>query len=68
VVLSRSPWLKDKYGLSRQIVPTVRDEIMKDKDPEKLARMTEAFLRMKSSTSQHFNGLTGKNRYEKIGE
>ena len=40
-------WLKDKYGLSWQIVPTVMDEMMKDKDRKKLARVTEAFLKMK---------------------
>ena len=40
-------WLKDKYGLSWQIVPTVMAEMMKDKDPQKLARVTEAFLKMK---------------------
>ncbi len=40
-------WLKDKYGLSWQIVPTAMDEMMKDKDEKKLARVTEAFLKMK---------------------
>ncbi len=40
-------WLKDKYGLSWQIVPTALVEMMKDKDPKKLARVTEAFLKMK---------------------
>ncbi len=40
-------WLKDKYGLSWQIVPTVMPEMMKDKDKKKLARVTEAFLKMK---------------------
>ena len=40
-------WLKDKYGLSWQIVPTVMDEMMQDKDEKKLARVTEAFLKMK---------------------
>ena len=40
-------WLKDKFGLSWQIVPTAMDEMMKDKDQEKLARVTEAFLKMK---------------------
>jgi len=40
-------WLKDKYGLSWQIIPTVMDEMMKDKDERKLARVTEAFLKMK---------------------
>jgi predicted 3-demethylubiquinone-9 3-methyltransferase (glyoxalase superfamily) len=43
----RCGWLKDKYGLSWQIVPTVMNEIMKDKDRDKLARVTEAFLKMK---------------------
>ncbi len=40
-------WLKDKYGLSWQIVPTAMDDMMKDKDEKKLARVTEAFLKMK---------------------
>jgi len=40
-------WLKDKYGLSWQIVPAVMNEMMKDKDEKKLARMTDAFLKMK---------------------
>lgn len=40
-------WLKDKYGLSWQIVPAVMGDMMKDKDGKRLARVTEAFLRMK---------------------
>ncbi len=40
-------WLKDKYGLSWQIVPNVMDEMLGDKDEEKVARVTEAFLQMK---------------------
>ncbi len=40
-------WLKDKYGLSWQIVPTIMDEMLKDKDSKKIARVTEAFLKMK---------------------
>lgn len=40
-------WLKDTYGLSWQIVPTAMDEMMKTKDEKKLARVTEAFLKMK---------------------
>ncbi len=40
-------WLEDKYGLSWQIVPTIMDEMMRDSDPKKLARVTEAFLKMK---------------------
>jgi predicted 3-demethylubiquinone-9 3-methyltransferase (glyoxalase superfamily) len=40
-------WLKDKFGVSWQIVPTVMKEMMQNKDAEKLARVTEAFLKMK---------------------
>ncbi len=40
-------WLKDKYGLSWQIVPTILAKMQKDKDPKKVAHVTEAFLKMK---------------------
>lgn len=40
-------WLKDKYGVSWQIVPRVMDEMMGSDDPEKIARVTQAFLKMK---------------------
>ncbi|MEO8581954.1 MAG: VOC family protein [Patescibacteria group bacterium] len=40
-------WLKDKYTVSWQIVPTLMDEMFKDKDEKKIARVTEAFLKMK---------------------
>ena len=40
-------WLKDKYGLSWQIVPSVMDEMFKEKDEKKIARVTAAFLNMK---------------------
>src|SRR5215212_378715 len=40
-------WLKDRYGLSWQIIPTVLGEMLKDKDPEKSKRVTKAMLQMK---------------------
>ncbi len=40
-------WLKDKYSLSWQVVPNIMDDMMKDKDKKKIARVTEAFLKMK---------------------
>lgn len=40
-------WIKDRYGLSWQIVPTVMDEMMRDRDPERLARVVQAMLQMK---------------------
>src|SRR4030042_2261163 len=40
-------WLKDKFGLSWQIVPTILDAMITDKDPQKVERVTAAFLKMK---------------------
>ncbi len=40
-------WLRDKFGLSWQIVPAVMDEMMQSGDPVALARITQAFLKMK---------------------
>jgi predicted 3-demethylubiquinone-9 3-methyltransferase (glyoxalase superfamily) len=40
-------WLKDKYGLSWQVVPTVLAELMTDPDKEKAGRVMEAMLKMK---------------------
>jgi len=40
-------WLKDKYGLSWQVVPTVLLEMLKDKDPQKAKRVMQAMLQMK---------------------
>ena len=40
-------WLKDKYGLSWQIVPNLMDEMLKDNDEKKIERITQAFLQMK---------------------
>ncbi|MFI1853394.1 VOC family protein [Streptomyces sp. NPDC020480] len=40
-------WLKDKYGLSWQIVPRKLTELMSDPDPVKSAQVTKAMLGMK---------------------
>lgn len=40
-------WLKDKFGVSWQVSPTVLHEILLDPDKEKVARVTNAFLQMK---------------------
>ena len=40
-------WLKDKYGASWQVVPSILPEIMRDPNPEKSGRVMEAMLRMK---------------------
>jgi predicted 3-demethylubiquinone-9 3-methyltransferase (glyoxalase superfamily) len=39
-------WLKDRFGVSWQIVPTALGEMMQDPDPEKVRRVTQAMLQM----------------------
>jgi predicted 3-demethylubiquinone-9 3-methyltransferase (glyoxalase superfamily) len=39
-------WLKDKYGLSWQIVPTVLGELMANKDARKSSKVMQAMLKM----------------------
>ena len=39
-------WLKDRYGLSWQVVPTVLSQLMTDPDPERAKRVMEAMLKM----------------------
>jgi predicted 3-demethylubiquinone-9 3-methyltransferase (glyoxalase superfamily) len=50
----RCGWLRDKYGLSWQIVPSALRELMGDKDPEKSKRVMKAMLQM---TKIDINGL-----------
>jgi predicted 3-demethylubiquinone-9 3-methyltransferase (glyoxalase superfamily) len=40
-------WLKDKYGLSWQIVPSALGQLLSDPDPKKSRRVMEAMLQMK---------------------
>jgi len=40
-------WLKDKYGLCWQIIPTRFFELMQDKDPEKSQRVMQALWQTK---------------------
>ena len=40
-------WLKDKYGVSWQIVPMSMNEMMSRGTPEQISRVTQAFLKMK---------------------
>src|SRR5215472_13464888 len=42
----RCGWLKDKFGLSWQIVPSALGEMMQDKDPAKSKRVMQAMLQM----------------------
>ena len=40
-------WLKDRYGVSWQVVPTILNDMISDPDPGKSERAMEAMLRMK---------------------
>lgn len=40
-------WLKDKYGVSWQVVPTILGKMLSDSDHKKSQRVTKAFLQMK---------------------
>jgi predicted 3-demethylubiquinone-9 3-methyltransferase (glyoxalase superfamily) len=42
----RCGWLKDKYGVSWQIIPTVLGEMLQDKDPERSSKVMQAMLQM----------------------
>ena len=44
---SRCGWLKDKFGLSWQIVPDVLGELMGDPDPAKSKRVFDAMMKMR---------------------
>jgi predicted 3-demethylubiquinone-9 3-methyltransferase (glyoxalase superfamily) len=42
----RCGWLKDKFGVSWQIVPTILGDLLQDKDPAKAGRTMKAMLQM----------------------
>lgn len=54
-------WLKDKYGLSWQIVPSILAQYMSDPDKSRVQRVTAAFLTMKK-----FDIAALKNAYDGI--
>lgn len=39
-------WLKDRYGLSWQVIPTILPKLMADPDPEKARRVMDAMMKM----------------------
>jgi len=43
---SQCGWLKDRYGLSWQIIPNALEELLGDPDPEKAGRVMQAMLKM----------------------
>ncbi len=60
-------WLKDRYGLSWQVLPIVLEEMLTDPDPEKAQRVMRAMLQMKEID---INGLNRayENRQPQIAE
>jgi predicted 3-demethylubiquinone-9 3-methyltransferase (glyoxalase superfamily) len=44
---SQCGWLKDRYGLSWQIIPTTLMELLHDPDPERAGRVMQAMLQMR---------------------
>jgi predicted 3-demethylubiquinone-9 3-methyltransferase (glyoxalase superfamily) len=44
---SQCGWLKDRYGVSWQVVPKGMDEVFSDPDPERAKRAMEAMLKMR---------------------
>jgi predicted 3-demethylubiquinone-9 3-methyltransferase (glyoxalase superfamily) len=42
----RMGWLKDKYGVSWQVVPSILGPMLQDKDSEKSKRVMEAMMKM----------------------
>ncbi|HWH78694.1 MAG TPA: VOC family protein [Candidatus Binatus sp.] len=42
----RCGWLKDKYGLSWQVIPSVLGEMLQDKDADKSRKVMEAMMQM----------------------
>jgi predicted 3-demethylubiquinone-9 3-methyltransferase (glyoxalase superfamily) len=55
-------WLKDKYGVSWQIVPTVLGEMLQDKDPERSERVMQAVLQMKKLDIEKLEQAYGPSR------
>lgn len=43
---SRCGWLKDKFGLSWQVVPTALSKLLSGQDPERTKRVMEAMMKM----------------------
>ena len=57
---SQCSWLKDKFGVSWQVVPAVLIEMLQDKDSEKAERVMKAMLQM-----QKIDIKTLKQAYER---
>ena len=63
---SRCGWLKDKFGLSWQIIPTSLGRMLTDKDAAKSGRVMNAMLQMEKldlkRLQQAYDGMNGRRR------
>ena len=53
-------WLKDKYGLSWQVVPVMMSDLMSDSNKEQAGRVMEAMLKMKKLDIAELERAAGK--------
>jgi predicted 3-demethylubiquinone-9 3-methyltransferase (glyoxalase superfamily) len=53
-------WLKDRFGVSWQIVPTILGELLGDPDPEKVQRVMQAMLQMRKLNIRGLEEAHGK--------
>ena len=57
-------WVKDKFGVSWQIVPLIMHEMLRSNDKEKVQRVTETFLKMKKfdldALQKAYDGIQNK--------
>jgi predicted 3-demethylubiquinone-9 3-methyltransferase (glyoxalase superfamily) len=56
----RCGWLKDKYGLSWQIIPAALGQLLGDPDPERSKRVMQAMLQMDKIDIQRLNQAAGQ--------
>lgn len=59
---SRCGWLKDKFGLSWQIIPDTLGQLLQDKDPEKAQHVMKAMLAMDKIDIQKLKDAYGKKK------
>ena len=57
---SQCGWLKDKFGLSWQIVPTILPKLMSNKDPRKANNVMQAFMKMKKFDIKKLEEVAGQ--------
>jgi predicted 3-demethylubiquinone-9 3-methyltransferase (glyoxalase superfamily) len=55
-------WLKDKYGVSWQVVPTVLGRMLQDKDPQKRNRVMNTVLQMEKIDIKRLEQAYGRSK------